>query len=1845
MRRLFSYGRNHGVLSFITLALSIHFVTVGAQQGGLNTSVLPGLPSNPGDPMAPFQSDMWEQRQLEPDILVSTRNHEHLLTFYNDYRGVQDPNDLGAAGLFSSRGLKRFMERMLAWVTGNKSEKRALPSAAAAAEARVGYSRSYDGGLTWHGGLLGKIEGLDGMTDPKTFAAPCGVGYAVFIAFTRFAGSKVIVLRVQDTNDKDGGDTWVSQGYSILESANNAQNGIFQDLPDIVVDPVRTATGDPCAHRVYVGWATFTGADGAGKLSFARTTAGDGPTWNPTWQKQVIKTGPTLTNQGVMLAVDPRPGTPNTTTGGGTLYYGWRAFATSQNPAGIWLTSSKDFGANFNKNPILVNKTPLQFYDQPGVGRDTTPVTDYWAFRSNALPTMQVVPRTGGATIFIGWQERVTFQGCPVSGAIRLPSTCGLPAANGDPRIVITRSFDGGATWSDWLGMANQRRAVDFGDRDVDASGQPAPPPPGFGYLPRYTDEERKSRGQLMPHLTYGGGRLGLFYYEARGSLTAVPGTTGLLSGMDRQLDARFALLNPVTGGLAGTTQVSRYPIKFGATFANGEETVADIAEVAPGVPKVSKRVNAPNSGNGLKPFIGDYITSTPIVQYVFDRASGLWRWAINPEDVPFAGFRTVFTDSRNVIPAVNNEYQNFVPVGAPGNLPPGCTNQGSRNHDVLHAFVDARVAVNAIATFKQLSGSVDRGFPITVTNGTNTNAAGQLGNRFFRLSFDKPEIASFDQFDPGMDVFDVELLPFSSSTRVVYVTAQNPSESVKVFVVETTGLPATPGGAVTLVANGLRGSVTLNLDPTNDTDPGNPNGTVNEDHTPLVSNPLVSNYTPATPLVSNTALNPLVSNPLVSNNALNPLVSNPLVSNGSLEGETVYQITDTTWKVGSSSNVASAVSAAVNVANAQSLEGTFVFQLLIHKTSTSAGSVDCTAGNVVQDQIISSIPNPLVSNPLVSNPLVSNQAMNPLVSNATFALAPPAEGGPARARAQMRVSNSLAAPAVPPQDETQSDFTSDAVFVTLRAYQIVATVPPNVVYNPLTSPAIAVSPQSVDVVNNQEQGDEPPPPGLSFVVTNTNDGGAGSLRQAILNANSTVGVDNITFDIPGAGPHTITPATALPTVTDPVLIDATTQPGFAGSPVIVLNGAGAGTGVNGLTITGGFSAVRGLVIRNFTGNGILVSGGGDNLIERNHIGTDVTGAVVQGNGANGVQVIDSPNNTIGGATPAARNLIAGNVGEEVRLDGAATTRNMIRGNYIGTNAAGTAVLSSSNSGVYIRKAPGNFVIGNVVSGNTGFAGIAICGDPTTCGGGPAGTQTSDATGNIVQGNFVGTDATGAAPLGNSGYGVSIDSTPNALIGGDTPGAGNVIAFNGLTTFQPGVVVFGPGATGNRILRNSIHSNGGLGIDLAPGGVTPNDGNDGPTVPPYDQDAGVNGLQNFPVLTSAVISGGATTVTGILRTTASTDVVIDLYYNTVCDPSGYGEGQTWFGSISGLTTDAVGNLPFSASIAPALPAGVLVTATATTSEGTSEFSGCRMALAPGFVDWPVFEGGNGHVYEYVTTPGTWTSANAAARARSFRGVAGHLASIASFDENAIVNSLKGGGDMRGWIGLSDAATEGTYQWVTGEPFGYSNWAPNEPNAALNEDFVEMFASAQWNDTTDGEALNQGFLVEYPVDPTALVDSPLTPDQSSNGGDFIDRGFYLPSYPGRLLSRVRLWLSTDTAGTYTISLTARAGTYGGPVIGTTTATVFLPAGRGLKTPVNFDFAPAAVTAGTTVTFAMTQVSPAGLDLYYDVGVCDGPCATPSPFIETEGTTPPLDTLRRNGVSALIFDTLPPPPILF
>ena len=191
--------------------------------------------------------------------------------------------------------------------------------------------------------------------------------------------------------------------------------------------------------------------------------------------------------------------------------------------------------------------------------------------------------------------------------------------------------------------------------------------------------------------------------------------------------------------------------------------------------------------------------------------------------------------------------------------------------------------------------------------------------------------------------------------------------------------------------------------------------------------------------------------------------------------------------------------------------------------------------------------------------------------------------------------------------------------------------------------------------------------------------------------------------------------ASPLPEITTPVIIDGTTQPT---SDLVGIDGSDAGAGTDGLRISGGSSTIRGLHIEDFGGNGILITGAGGNLIEGNRIGLDSSGFEPSPNGANGVQIIDAPNNTIGGSTATSRNVISGNTAEGVRIDGANATGNIVTGNWIGLSASGGSDIGNGNSGVYIRKAPANSVIANVVSGNLGFAGIAICGQPTSCGGG-----------------------------------------------------------------------------------------------------------------------------------------------------------------------------------------------------------------------------------------------------------------------------------------------------------------------------------------------------------------------------------------------------------------------------------------------------------------------------------------------------------------------------------------------
>jgi Bacterial Ig-like domain (group 1)/Right handed beta helix region len=497
-----------------------------------------------------------------------------------------------------------------------------------------------------------------------------------------------------------------------------------------------------------------------------------------------------------------------------------------------------------------------------------------------------------------------------------------------------------------------------------------------------------------------------------------------------------------------------------------------------------------------------------------------------------------------------------------------------------------------------------------------------------------------------------------------------------------------------------------------------------------------------------------------------------------------------------------------------------------------------------------------------------------------------------------------------------------------------------------------------------------------TFTVVNTNDSGPGSLRQAILDANTNPGADSINFNIL-LPPFTIKPVTPLPVVTGPVVIDGTTQPGYLGAPIVEISGELAPVDSAGIHITAGSSTVRGLVINRFVhgvmnpngpdGEGIILEGLGGNLVEGNYLGTDVTGTVDLGN-QTGVRV-SSSNNRIGGALPAARNVIGGNNRYAIYVVNPTTIGNRIEGNYIGLTPSGIATVPNL-AAVNFNVSNQNVVRLNVISGNLGGAVIVVGGNNnliadnligTDAAGNPGpgfgnafGVQFFSASNNSLTDNVIsGSTNQGGVTINstiaanvatnnviqgneitnNRSYGISIGGISGHngnSIGGTAPGAGNVIAFNG----GPGVSI-SDGNVRNPVLSNSIHDNLQLGIDLGPTGVTPND--------PGDGDTGANERQNFPVLTSASQSGGNTSVAGTLNSTPSTTYRLEFFGNVVCDPSGFGEGETFLGSGS-VTTNAAGTASFSFTFAAS--GGTFITATATDPLGnTSEFSAC--SAAPG----------------------------------------------------------------------------------------------------------------------------------------------------------------------------------------------------------------------------------------------------------------------------------------------------------
>ena len=458
-----------------------------------------------------------------------------------------------------------------------------------------------------------------------------------------------------------------------------------------------------------------------------------------------------------------------------------------------------------------------------------------------------------------------------------------------------------------------------------------------------------------------------------------------------------------------------------------------------------------------------------------------------------------------------------------------------------------------------------------------------------------------------------------------------------------------------------------------------------------------------------------------------------------------------------------------------------------------------------------------------------------------------------------------------------------------------------------------------------------------------------------------------------------------LPNLTDPVVIDGTSQPGYSGTPLIELNGAGAGS--DGLVVTAGNSTVMGLVINRFSGTGIVLESNGGDLIEENYIGTDSTGTVALGNSGNGVY-------SSGGANTIADNVISGNAQAGVKLDG---NSNIVQGNYIGTTAAGTAALGNDGNGLLINGAfntvggstvgAGNLISANqnvgdgggqittfgvwtVIQGNflstdiTGMVALSDSGglgiytnsndnwiggsSASATGNVPSGVgsvpwqTTSDVgnlisgnqgggvqiggLGNTVQGNFIGTDVSGRLPFpcGN-GFTGNGDGTGVTTFGSNTLIGGAVAGAGNVIAFNTSDGLLMASGIGNTILGNSIHDNAGLGIDLSNGA---------------DED------QTAPVLTFAATTRTGLTIHGTLSSTPNSMFRLEFFSNPSPDPFGYGEGQTYLGYASiftGVDGTATFDVPVGAS---SLGEWLSATATDEVTGNTSGFSNSIIANSP-----------------------------------------------------------------------------------------------------------------------------------------------------------------------------------------------------------------------------------------------------------------------------------------------------------
>ncbi len=638
------------------------------------------------------------------------------------------------------------------------------------------------------------------------------------------------------------------------------------------------------------------------------------------------------------------------------------------------------------------------------------------------------------------------------------------------------------------------------------------------------------------------------------------------------------------------------------------------------------------------------------------------------------------------------------------------------------------------------------------------------------------------------------------------------------------------------------------------------------------------------------------------------------------------------------------------------------------------------------------------------------------------------------------------------------------------------------------------------------------------FTVNSTADTGPGSLRQAILDANASTSDAMIQFAIPtsdtafvdvdssllggdaAADVFRIRPLGPLPAIQNvhgqSITIDGGSQSASSGNtnplgPEIEIDGALAGVAVNGLVLDSDEIEVRGLNINQFTGRGILIRANSATIVG-NYLGTDPTGTIRQMN-ESGVEVASGSNHTIGGMSPADRNILSGNLGNGLLVQPPVSDLTVIN-NFIGVNASGNlalpnGIVGGESQGIRLNGGGTNIIIGkpgagNVISGNLS-RGIGDVG----------------ASNVTIQSNFIGTDHTGSFAIPNAKDGIGFSLVSNLLIGGDQPNEGNVISGNG----DLGIALQGDNI---RILGNHIGTNAdgtltlanrlegilvGESHDVTIGGAANGQGN-------LISGNGKSGIIIYPS-NRVTVSGnkigtnatGSTAIGngehGILVTPGSSDITIGgdspAAGNLVSGNLTRSGIFSWDGlqhtiANNFVGTDITGLLPIpNNGTGIEVQEGILVNVHQNLVSGNQDNGIEIRDTAPlSAIEFHHSIGGNGQYF--VLSPQLfWDDAEALAVLYG-----GHLADIANEVENEFLRETFGG---EHWIGLNDEAVENSFVWSSGLPYDpavFTKFDGIEPNGGTNENHVEMRPTGHWNDLPD--RARRRAILEFPSATEALI---------------------------------------------------------------------------------------------------------------------------------------------------------------